>query len=112
MAFHVIEDDPAVADALVIMLHEFGHDAHAYVDAETFLSAPVPEAGDTVVIDLSLPGMSGADLVRLLRVNRPEMRIVVVTGQSQAKLDSQLEGLGVTHLIRKPVEADAIRGLV
>ncbi len=112
MAFHVIEDDPAVADALVLMLNEFGHEAHAYVDAETFLSAPVPEVGDTVVIDLSLPGMSGADLVRLLRVSRPEIRIVVVTGQSQAKLDSQLEGLGVTHLIRKPVEAGAIRGLV
>ena len=112
MAFHVIEDDSAVADALVLMLHEFGHDARSYVDAETFLSAPVPDAGDTVVVDLSLPGMSGADLVRRLRVNRPEMRIVVVTGQSQAKLDSQLEGLGVTHLIRKPVEADAIRDLI
>jgi FixJ family two-component response regulator len=112
LAFHVIEDDPAVADALVLMLHEFGHDAHAYVDAETFLSAPAPETDDTVVVDLSLPGMSGADLVRRLHLSRPGMRIVVITGQSRAKLDSELEGLGVTHLIRKPVEAEAIRDLV
>jgi len=112
LAFHVIEDDSAVADALVLMLHEFGHDARAYGDAETFLSAPAPDAEDTVVVDLSLPGMSGAEMVRQLRVDRPDVRIVVITGQPQSQLDSQLKGLGVTHLIRKPVEADAIRDLV
>ena len=112
MAFHVIEDDPAVADALVLMLNEFGHEARAYGDAETFLTAPAPLAEDTVVVDLSLPGMSGADLVRRLRLSVPDVKIVVITGQSQAKLDSQLQGLGVTNLIRKPVEADAIRDLI
>ena len=112
MAFHVIEDDPAVADALVLMLNAFGHEARAYVDAETFLSAATPHATDTVVIDLALPGMSGADLVRRLRLSNPDTKIVVITGQSLSRLDSQLEGLGVTHLIRKPVEADAIRDLL
>ncbi len=112
LAFHVIEDDPAVADALVLMLQEFGHEAHAYVDAESFLSAAAPEANDTVVIDLALPGMSGAELVRRLRDTGPDLRIVVITGQSLSRLDSQLEGLGVNHLIRKPVEAEAIRALI
>ncbi len=112
MAFHVIEDDSGVADALVLMLREFGHEARSYPDAETFLAVPPPGPEDTVVIDLSLPGMSGADLIRELRRLSPGVRIVIVTGQPQAQLDKQIEGLGVTHLIRKPVESDALRDLI
>jgi len=112
VAFHVIEDDPGVADALVLMLREFGHEARAYPDAETFLSAPDPDPADTVVIDLSLPGMSGADLIRELRRADSGLRIVIVTGQPQSRLEKQIEGLGVKHLIRKPVEADALRDLI
>lgn len=110
--FHVIEDDPGVADALVLMLREFGHVARSYPDAETFLSAPRPQSADTVVIDLTLPGMSGADLIRELRRADAGLRIVIVTGQPQARLDQQIAGLGVKYLIRKPVEADALRGLI
>jgi FixJ family two-component response regulator len=112
LTFHVVEDDAAVADALVLMLHEFGHEAYAYADAETFLSSGAPSADDTVVIDLSLPGMGGADLVRHLRGGGASVRIVIISGQPQAWLDKQLEGLGVSDLIRKPVEAAAIRDLV
>jgi FixJ family two-component response regulator len=112
LAFHVVEDDPAVADALVLMLTEFGHEACAYPDAESFLAATRPVSDDTVVVDLLLPGMSGADLVRLLRADGLDIRVVVVSGQTQAGLDRQLAGLGVIRLIRKPVEADAIRDLL
>jgi FixJ family two-component response regulator len=112
VVFHVIEDDYGVADALVLMLREFGHDARSYPDAETFLAFPRPGPEDTVFIDLSLPGMSGADLIRELRRSSDGIRIVIVTGQPQAKLDKQIAGLGVIHLIRKPVEADALRDLI
>ena len=109
MAFHVIEDDPGVADALVLMLRAFGHEANAFKDAESFLASARPGPDDTLLIDLSLPGMSGADLIRKLKRTVPSARIVVITGQSQAKLEKDIRGLGIKHLVRKPVEADALR---
>ncbi|MEJ8571000.1 response regulator [Microbaculum marinum] len=112
MVFHVIEDDPAVADALVVMLREFGHEAAAYPDAESFLATGMPLSADTVVVDLLLPGMSGADLVRELHNGGSTARIIIITGQAQTRLEQQISGLGVRHLIRKPVEADALRDLI
>ncbi len=109
MAYHVIEDDPGVADALVLMLRAFGHEATAFRDAESFLAAARPGPDDTLLVDLALPGMSGADLIRRLKHSLPSARVVVVTGQSQAQLEKDIRGLGVEHLVRKPVEADALR---
>lgn len=110
--FHVVEDDAAVADALVLMLREFDHEVRSYPDAETFLRDARPCGADTVIVDLALPGMSGGELVRFLEGIAGPPRVVVISGEPQGRLDRHLEGLPGLQVIRKPVEVEDIRRLL
>lgn len=112
MSVHVIEDDSGVRDSLVLLLRQLGYDPSSYADAESFMTGNVPAVSDTVIVDLGLPGMSGAHLLRWLQSLAEPPRVIVISGQSQAKLTDWLRGLNVPHLIRKPLSMDAIAPLL
>lgn len=104
----IVEDDPGVGDALGLLLRSLGHDVRVYGDAESFLAAGGPQAADTVIVDLVLPGLSGAELVRELLKQPSPPRIAVISGQPQGAIDTQLRGLSVPHLLRKPLNAESL----
>jgi FixJ family two-component response regulator len=104
----VVEDDVGVSDSLSLILGNLGHDVVSHPDAESLFRATPPGASEAVIVDLSLPGISGAQAVRwLLRLAAPP-RVVVISGQSQSAIDHQLRGLRPAHLVRKPLDLDAL----
>jgi FixJ family two-component response regulator len=106
MTIHLLEDDPAVSDSLTLLLRQMGHQVVCYGDGESFLSAPPPAPEDTVIVDLLLPGISGAEVID--RLQGSPLRIVALSGQSRIDIRKQLKGRRVAHLLRKPLTADAI----
>jgi FixJ family two-component response regulator len=108
MTIHILEDDPAVSDSLTLLLRQMGHQVLCYGDGESFLNAPPPAPQDTVIVDLLLPGISGADVIGQLQEREPPLRIVALSGQSRVDIRKQLHGKRVAHLLRKPLTADAI----
>jgi FixJ family two-component response regulator len=106
MTIHLLEDDPAVSDSLTLLLRQMGHQVVCYGDGESFLSAPPPAPEDTVIVDLLLPGISGAEVID--RLQGAPLRIVALSGQSRIDIRKQLKGRRVAHLLRKPLTADAI----
>lgn len=110
--FYIVEDDPAVGDSLALYLASLGHSAVRYSDAESFFSEVVPEAGDTLIVDIGLPGMSGSQLIRWASRLREEPVIIVISGESERSLRSKLEGLPVKKLIRKPFDLSAVESLL
>ncbi|ESR26432.1 response regulator [Lutibaculum baratangense] len=110
--FYIVEDDSAVGDSLAVFLSSHGHDAVRYGDAESFFREVVPVAGDTLIVDIGLPGMSGSQLIRWVSKLRDEPSIIVISGKSELNLRSELEGLPVKRLIRKPFDASAVEALL
>lgn len=105
---HILEDDPAVCDALTLLIEQYGHRVRAYRDAESFFGVGPPGADTTVFVDLGLPGLRGADVIRWLNGLEAPPRIVVITGESQVSLDQHLRGLGFSSVLRKPLTEAAI----
>jgi len=105
---HVVEDDEGVSDSLGIILGNLGHDVVSHRNAESLFAGAPPIATDAVIVDLSLPGIPGAQAVRWLLQLAGPPHIVVITGQSQSVIDHQLRGLGPTQLMRKPLDFDTI----
>lgn len=103
MTIHILEDDPGVSDSLLVLLRNSGHAVRTYPDAETFFRADPPLANDLVLVDLRLPGINGATVVRWLQRLSDPPRIVVITGQPQTEIETQLRGLKVPHILRKPL---------
>ena len=111
MAVHVVEDDPGVSDSLAILLEHLGFEVVCHADAEDFFRGSPPTGRDIVFVDLILPGISGAELIRWLNNLKDPPRIVAMSGQSQNTIDLQLRGitgLSEMNIIRKPLSHGAI----
>jgi FixJ family two-component response regulator len=108
MTIHILEDDPAVSDSLTLLLRNMGHQVLCYGDGESFLGAAPPAPEDTVIVDLLLPGISGAEVIDRLQKLEPPPRIVALSGQPRSNISKQLQGKQVAHLLRKPLTADAV----
>lgn len=69
--------------------------------AEEALAALPGAAPDLVVIDISLPGMSGLELVAMLRRERPELRLLVVTGHDESRYAEASARAGADGFVKK-----------
>jgi two-component system response regulator RegX3 len=63
----VVEDEPALADAVGYALRGDGHEVEAVGDGESALNVAVAQPFDLMVLDLMLPGVSGIEVCRRLR---------------------------------------------
>lgn len=109
MFVYIIEDDTAVADALSVLLEEFGHTTARFESGETFLASASPGAGDLVIVDLGLPGIGGDEVVSQLESQGCEARIIVISGRSRTMIDRSLpKGRNDIVVLRKPLSLPAL----
>jgi two-component system NtrC family sensor kinase len=102
----VVEDDGDVARVLTGQLEELGHEVRSVSNADAALKALDEEAFDVMVSDILMPGgMSGVELARLVRVHRPQLAVLLITGYGGASEDPQREGFVV---LRKPFDLAAL----
>jgi len=100
----VIEDDAAARRALTRMLRAQGFRVASFSNAEELLQA-LPETHlACLVIDVMLPGMSGADLLDRLRADNIQVPAIFVTGRIDAPQMLRRRGLGDVPCLQKPFE--------
>ena len=95
----VVDDEPAVADLLRLVLEEVGYAVRCAYDGATALAEAARRPPDVVVTDVMMPGMGGAELARRLR----ERGIPVVVLSAAA---AGVEVPGV-RCLRKPLDLAA-----
>jgi DNA-binding NtrC family response regulator len=86
----LVEDSPEVSLITVEYLLELGHQAVAVEDAELALQRVADERFDTVMTDVSLPGMSGIELARELVRRHPGLPVVIASGYGSINLSAML----------------------
>jgi two-component system response regulator FixJ len=103
----VVEDDEAVRASTRALLEAQGFLVRDFIDAEAFLQATDGRDGDCIVLDHNLLGMSGLDLIALLRVRGVTTPAIIVSGQGKPVLDRAAKE-GVHAVLRKPLAAEAL----
>jgi len=109
---HILEDDPGVSDSLRFLLQALGHDVVLHPDAESFFEGPPPSEDDVVIVDLGLPGIGGAQVIRWLDRLTPRPRVIAITGQAQKVIEDELRDLPLVRLLRKPLSGDTLVALL
>ncbi len=89
----VIDDEELVRDIVARMVEDLGYAAVTAADGKAGLALVDSQAVDAVLVDLSMPLMSGADVVAALRLRRPNLPLILCSGYDR-------DGRG-------PVQADA-----
>jgi len=98
----VVEDEPAISDAVSYALREAGYDVQAVDDGDRALEEARSQQYDLMVLDLLLPGLPGLEVCRTLRQERSDLPIVMLTARD-AELE-RVEGLdtGADDYVTKP----------
>ena len=97
----VIEADATDRQALCSLLSSLNADVHDYESAESYLAAD-PDALGCLITDVALPGMSGLDLLKMLRSAHLAPPVILLGEESdvRAAVDAMREG--AVDFIEKP----------
>ena len=111
----VVDDDLSVRESLELLIKSAGWRPEMFVSAQEFLSRPHPPVPCCLVLDVTLPGLSGLELQKQL-AERPDMPIIFITGHGDVPMTVQAMKAGAVEFLTKPfkddVLLDAIRGAI
>ncbi len=97
----VIEDEPALSDAIKYSLERDGYDVYVADDGIAGLELLRTHNPDVVLLDLMLPSLSGLDVLRTLRTRSSVPVIIVTAKDSEGDKVAGLE-LGADDYVTKP----------
>jgi FixJ family two-component response regulator len=99
----VLEDDAAVRDSLRWMLERNGFSSRTFSSPNEFLMSRELDQYDCLIIDLGLPGMSGLELLELLRARAYSTPVILIAATAGALTESRTRKAGASELLMKPI---------
>jgi CheY-like chemotaxis protein len=78
----VIDDDSAVSATIKLLLDRAGHDVVVANDGRNGLKVFESGQFDLLIVDIFMPGMDGLETIRLVHRQRPEVPILVISGNA------------------------------
>ena len=98
----VVDDDESAREALPDLLREFGFAAQAFSSAEEFLASDSLGQTKCLLLDIAMPGMSGPDLQRELKVRQQTIPIIFITAEKNEAVRRRLLREGAIECLFKP----------
>jgi len=108
----VVDDEPALMRVFVRALCHHGVDAVGMSDAIAALDAMKAEPFAVLVTDLSMPSLSGVELVRAVRSAGLTPAVIVMSGSFGEDTELHAEELGAVAWLEKPVKMSRLTEVV
>lgn len=100
----VIDDEKAILDALKIIMEDLGHTLEVFQEPELGLKAALSRDYDLIITDLRMPGTNGAEIVKRVRQEKPNSRILIITAYPGDQLVGSALKAGARGVLKKPFE--------
>jgi FixJ family two-component response regulator len=104
----VVDDDESVRESLPDLLREFGFSAEAFSSGEEFLASDYVGRTRCLVLDVTMPGMTGPELQQELARRRQEIPIVFITAHRDEAVRPRLLERGAVECLYKPFSETAL----
>jgi two-component system, chemotaxis family, chemotaxis protein CheY len=108
MKFLIVDDSGLSRRLIRKRVEELGHTAVDAADGAAALERYSIEKPDFVFLDLVMPGLSGFEVLALLRAMDPNARIIVCTADVQTSTREIVKQGGAAAIINKPVSLEQI----
>ncbi len=110
----VVDDDPAIRRALGRLARAVGYGAETFGSAEEFLSDPPPTGAGPgcILLDVSLPGLSGPELHAKLRDDGWDVPVIYVTAHDDPETRSAIASTDAAATFAKPIEVAALLDMI
>lgn len=103
-----VDDEPAMLLGLSDVAELAGYDGMTACGGAEGLRLFRESAPDVVVSDLHMPDMSGLEMLRLIRADYPDARVIILSGEADEAERTALIDAGALCVLRKPIGMDGI----
>ena len=104
----VIEDDRSVRESLEMFIEAFGFDVLGYASAEQFLESGKIHVPECLIVDVTLPGMTGIELQHRLKEIGASAKVIFITAQPNERHREQAIQDGAIAFLEKPFSSEAL----
>jgi DNA-binding NtrC family response regulator len=108
----VADDDPFSLEGLRLLLDNWGYDVETASDGRVALRKIWADQPVAVITDLVMPMMNGLELLGALRIERPGMPVIVLTGQGSLETLVRARQEGAYAFLRKPVDVGQLKSVL
>jgi len=108
LTISIVDDDPAVRDALLRLMDSAGLVAVAFDRAEAFLASPSLAATTCLILDVRMPGMDGLELQRRLVASNWTVPIIFISAHADAEVRARALQAGAVGFFEKPFSSTAL----
>ncbi len=102
----VVDDDTAVGTVLAAQLKQGGYEATWVGSAEQALATMEKRAFDLVISDVRMPGLSGLELLEVLRTRSPDLPVILLTAHGTVPMAVEAMRKGAADFMTKPFNRD------
>jgi FixJ family two-component response regulator len=104
----VVDDDVSVRESLRLLIEASGWEPETFESAQAFLARAPVDCANCLVLDVSLPGLSGLEVQRHLGRDRMDMPIIFITGHGDIPMTVRAMKAGASEFLTKPFAPDVL----
>ena len=108
----VIDDEKSILDLLSVVFEKEGYSVETSLSATRAVELMGNEDFDIIISDIKMPKMSGMELLRYVRKNRPDIPIVMITAYGTIKQAVEALKAGAMDYIVKPFDVEELKIIV
>ena len=105
----IIDDEHAICDGCRLGLSESGYTVNTCLTGQEGIRALQAADYDLLLLDMKLPDISGMDILKILRQDKPGIYVIVMTGYSSVSNAVEAMKLGAFDYLSKPFTDDELR---
>jgi FixJ family two-component response regulator len=103
----IVDDDVSIRESLELLVSSAGWQPETFASAQDFLARPRRFLPSCLVLDVTLPGLSGLDLQQRI-VDRVDMPIIFITGDGDIPMTVRAMKAGALEFLTKPFDAEML----
>ena len=107
----IVDDDNAIRETLAELLSS-SHECHTADRAEQALAYLEVEDYDVVLTDISMPGLSGREVLKTVQERHPATPVIVISGNANTEAAEELLSNGAFAYLTKPFQLEIVEDTV
>ena len=102
----IVDDEESIRSILSRKLEFDGYNCEVAADGEEALHKASMKSFDLVLLDVSMPGLSGIEVLRRLTADHPDICVIMITAMADTKMHIEALRLGAYDYVPKPFDLD------
>jgi FixJ family two-component response regulator len=104
----VVDDDASIRKALQRLLRAGGLGVTTFACGRDFMDSIVKQRPDCLIVDMDMPGMTGADVQRALSRRGARLPVIIIAGRDDPGTEARCRKAGAAAYLRKPIDGQVL----